>query len=238
VQRTNAEIVQIRFIDYTVEPEHTYQYRLKVVVENPNFDRLDTITEDLAKEKTLTSDNWSEPTNPVFVPTDTEYFVLERVKSREEAKLQVHKWPSEIGDWQLSDFFIKPGDPIGAEVPDYKMVDWDDKQSKTRFDFSTQDLLLDVTGGDKSFTFNIDGRDVGFSEKLPAEIFVIDRLGELATRNEDFDKYNADRKEREAEIKRLRDAADKEPKKGAANKPESGGAEAFEERVPTRKPGG
>lgn len=235
-QRTNAEVVQIRFIDYTVDPEHTYQYRLKVVVENPNHNRQDVLSEDLAKDETLTSEDWSEPTNPVYVPADTEYFVLERVRTREEAKLQVHKWLADLGDWQFSDFYIKPGDPIGGEVRDYPLVDWKDKVKKKPFDFSTQDLLLDVTGGSKSFTFVVDGKDITYNEPLPAEIFVVDRLGDLATRNEDFDKNNSDRKERESEIARLRKEA-KEKEDLAKKGKSEGDREGFDERVPTRKGG-
>jgi hypothetical protein len=253
MQRSNAELVQIRFIDYTVEPEHTYQYRLKVVVQNPNVvisvnkegkeifePRMDIISDDVAQEKDLTSKDWSEPTLPVYVPADSEYYVLERIKTREEAKLQVHMWKKELGEWQFSDFIIKPGDPIGSEVRDYPLVDFDDVLKKIpRFDFSTQDLLLDVTGGDKKFVFVVDGVEKTFNEPLPAEIFVIDRLGDLVTRNEDFDRHNAERKEREAQILALRKDATTESKKGSG-KPgsEAGSSEGFDERVPTRNKSG
>jgi hypothetical protein len=236
VQKSSAEIVQIRFVDYTVEPDHTYQYRLKVVVENPNYNRFDVINEEIAKEETLTSDTWSEPTPPVYVPGDTEFYVLERTRTREEAKLQVHSWLQELGDWQFYDFAVKPGDPIGARVREYQLIDWDDKIKKTDYDFSTHELLLDVTGGDKPFVFEVDGVEFKYNEKLPAEIFVIDRLGDLAMRNEDFDKNNVDRVERETIIKKIREEVkskdDKKPKS------ESGTKDDFDDRLPNRSRGG
>jgi hypothetical protein len=248
LQRCDAELVQIRFIDYTVEPEHTYQYRLKVKVQNPNVvistnkegkeifePRIDLISLDVGAEKDLTSKDWSEPTLPVYVPADTEYYILEKIKTREEAKMQVHMWKKELGEWQFADFLIKPGDPIGSEVRDYPFVGFDDVQKKIRFDFSTQDLLLDVAGGDKKFVFVVDGVEKTFNEPLPAEIFVIDRLGDLVNRNEDFDKHSAERKEREAQILALRKDAEKESKKPSSKTTET--SEGFDERVPSRKGG-
>ncbi len=241
VQQSNAETVQIRFIDYTVEPEHTYQYRLKVVVKNPNHKRIDIISDDVAEDETLESKEWSEHTPPVFVPNDNEYYVLDRTPTREEAKLQVHTWLAELGDWQFSDFIIKPGDPIGGEVKEYPFVTWDDRTQKKLMDFSTREILLDVSGGKKVYTFVVDGREQMYTEPLPAEIFVIDRLGDLATRNQDFDFNSADRKEREAYIKDLRERAkendDKESSKKATSKTETGGKDDFGERVPSRKGG-
>jgi hypothetical protein len=244
-QRSTAELVQIRFVDYTVEPEHTYQYRLKVVVTNPNYSRLDVMNaEENAKDKRLSSDEWSEPTPLVYVPPDMEYYVLDRVKLREEARLQVHSWMPDVGDWQYSDFPTKPGDPIGRKVPDYPLVGWEDppKIKKTELDFSTQDLLLDVTGGDKGFTFEVDGSEFKFTERLPTEIFVIDRLGDLTVRNDDFDKNNVDRADREKYIKDVRDKArgedkDKEKEKKPGSKAESGNRDDFDRSAPTRKGG-
>jgi hypothetical protein len=244
-QRSNVEIVQIRFVDYTVEPEHTYQYRVKVVVKNPNYNRLDVINpEETNKDKTLSSVEWSEPTPLVFVPPDIEYYVLDRVRAREEARLQVHQWIPEMGDWQFSDFQIKPGDPIGSKVREYPLVGWDDppKIKKTELDFSTQDLLLDVTGGDKPFLFEVDGSEFKFTERLPTEIFVIDRLGDLAVRNDDFDKHNVDRVDRVKYITEVREHAkaneDKEKDK-KTTRPETGNREDFEGRSPpTRRESG
>ena len=87
-------------------------------------------------------------------------------------------------------------------------------------------------------TFLIDGAEVTITESLPTEIFVVDRLGDLLTRNQDFDKYNAERKDRETQIKTLREDAEKETtKKSGTPKTETGGSEGFDERVPSRKSG-
>jgi hypothetical protein len=242
VQKSNVEVVQVRFVDYTVEPEHTYQYRLKVVVRNPNYKHFDVINPELANDEQLSSDEWSEPTPLVYVPPDIEYYVLDRVRTREEATLQVHNWLAELGDWQYSDFKIRPGDPIGSKVREYQMVGWENppKITKKEFDFSTQDLLLNVTGGDRPFVFDVDGAQVQFTERLPTEILVVDRLGDLAVRNDDFDKNNADRVDRVKYINEIKEKAkaneDKESKK-ATGKAETGSKDDFEggRTAPTRR---
>jgi hypothetical protein len=242
IQRTSAELVQVRFIDYSVKPEHTYQYRFKVVVNNPNFRHRNVFDPEFKKVEFLESNEWSEPSPPVFVPADIEYFVLEKTKAKEEAKIQVHDWRETLGDWNFKEFpNLKPGDPIGARVKEHPIVNWDGALVKTEYNFLTEDLLIDVTGGDRSFMFpGEDGRDVRYNEPLPAEIFVVDRLGELLTRNQDFDKNDITRKEREKYLNELKKEAQKKDEKGGekkSGKPEAGSGDDFEEGLPTRKGG-
>jgi WD40 repeat protein len=71
VPTCTAERVLVRFIDFTVEPERTYQYRLKVVVKNPNYNRLDVQKQDLAKDAVLDSCDWSDATRDIRVPADS-----------------------------------------------------------------------------------------------------------------------------------------------------------------------
>lgn len=245
IQKCAAKSVQIRFIDYTVQPEHTYQYRLKVVVENPNGPlaypggRLDVAEESFATEPTLESKEWSAPSTPVFVPPDTQYFVLERIKTRPEAKLQVHRWWPDLADWQMADFTIKPGDPIG-NPKQQDFVGWDNRRMKRDFDFTTHDLLLDVTGGDRRFSFQLPGENSerSFNEAMPCRVFVVDRLGDLASRNEDIDKHDGIRVEREEYLIDLLAGAEKLDRKAAAaagKAAEKGGSEDFDDAVPKRK---
>ncbi len=234
-QKTNAEFIQVRFIDYAVDPEHTYQYRFKVVVKNPNHNHNTAADPAFKKEKELESKDWSDPSPPVFVRADTEYYVLERVKQREEAKLQVHIWTENYGDWSVNNFPVKPGDPIGLKVKEYTMVNWDGQAEKKEFDFATDELLIDVSGGQKQFMFTVDGKESVYNETLPAEILVVDRLGDLATRNEDLDKNDRVRKDREKYLEDLKKSATVPEKKSAASKTE--GTDKTFDDTPARKSG-
>jgi hypothetical protein len=238
IQHTKAEVVQIRFIDYTVEPEHTYQYRLKVVLNNPNYERPDVANDEFATPKTLESD-WSEPTPHVYVPPDKEYYFVERIsRRREEAKLEVHTWIQELGDWALASFSVKPGDTIGAPKRDVDMVDWNENKTKRSVDFSTDDLLVDITGGDRVFSVERDGRMVPYGEDLPAEVLIVDRYGDLVSRNEEADRIDVNRKTRADIYNELVGSAKKKDDKKEKGKPETGKKEDFEdERVPKRREG-
>ena len=239
VQRSNADVVQIRFVDYTVEPELTYQYRVKVVMVNPNgptayppVGRPDVEYDEIAEAATIESEDWSDPTNPVYVPGDREFYVLDRTRSRDEAKVEVHHWLRAFGDWALNPFQTKPGDVIGAEVKDFKMVDAKDALQKISVNFTTEDLLLDVTGSTRAF--NMDG--IEYREPIPAEIFVVDRLGDLSSQSEDYGKNHKERKAREEDYTKVLAKAKQATKdeKEKQSKPETGGADGFQERVPKR----
>jgi hypothetical protein len=83
----------------------------------------------------------------------------------------------------------------------------------------------------------VDG--VSYTEPLPTEVFVVDRLGELASYNEVYGKNNVDRKDRVEFIATAMKTAvdpDKERKKGESA-PESNNLDDFGDRVPTRNKG-
>lgn len=230
---SNAEKVMVRFIDFTVEPGKTYQYRLKVVVANPNYNHQDVAEENLALEETLAGE-WSEPTPPVYVPIDVDYFVLERrAAEREEAQIQVHRWEKKLGEWQVSQFMTKVGDLIGY-AKEHKMLDFEENVLTEKVDFTTREMLLDVIGGKRSLSF--DGQVIG--EDLPTHIFVMNEFGDLISHAEDLDKNNPDRKEREevaGELAQIVSSKAKQ-KKGEKGAPETGeGNFGDEERLPSRR---
>ncbi|MBI3468993.1 MAG: hypothetical protein HY000_38815, partial [Planctomycetes bacterium] len=243
IQTTKAETIMLRFVDYTVEPEHTYQYRLKVVVANPNYNHPFVVNDDISKPERLEGD-WSDPTPPVLVEEDTKYYVLEKTKiptevekiKLPEAKFEVHKWIADFAEWQLESFTARAGDTIGKMVSNHMMVTFDNipEKKKTEVDFSTDELVLDVTGSSKSF--NVDGTN--FIESSPADVLVVDKLGELVSYNELAGKNNPARKEREKLYKDLLGGAiepEKAGKKGDSTS-EANKADDFEgNRVPSRK---
>ncbi len=139
----------------------------------------------------------------------------------------------------MAEFTIKPGDPIGnPKQQDY--VDWENRKLKRDFDFATHDLLLDVTGGNKPFSFQLEAEnsETSFNENMPCRVFVVDRLGDLASRNEDIDKHDGIRVEREEYLQELLAGAEKLDRKTAATEKktvEKGGSEDFDDAVPKRK---
>ncbi|MBC7353574.1 MAG: hypothetical protein H5U08_14530 [Thermogutta sp.] len=71
-QRKEAPVKLFRFVDYKVEPNKKYRYRVKLWLANPNYKLPPQVLEDesLAKDAWLLTE-WSEPSNVVRVPPDT-----------------------------------------------------------------------------------------------------------------------------------------------------------------------
>ena len=67
--KSEEKKVMIRALDFTAEPDHTYRYRVRIVVSNPNYNRddvspgIDNKTKDLAGP-------WSKETDVVTMPPD------------------------------------------------------------------------------------------------------------------------------------------------------------------------
>ena len=65
----------LRFFDFDVQPGRQYRYRVQLLLHNPNFGVPPALLEDErhAREQYVRSDqpDWSEPTEPILVPTDS-----------------------------------------------------------------------------------------------------------------------------------------------------------------------
>jgi hypothetical protein len=122
--------VMVRFLDPTVEPGFTYQYRVKVKMANPNFKRTkDVAFPSLAKPEFLTSKDWATSKDlTVSVPADNFYYVVNETStggnyvheaapmSRDKMPVQIHRWltveqidpnnpdtRSTVGEWSILD---------------------------------------------------------------------------------------------------------------------------------------
>ncbi len=79
-----------RFVDFQVEPGHSYQYRVKMVLRNPNFGKDPEVldTPDLAKQPYRETD-WSEKSKPAAPPSDTRLLATGIVKTPKNAEPRV-----------------------------------------------------------------------------------------------------------------------------------------------------
>ena len=106
----------VRSLDFTVEQDTTYRFRLRVVVRNPNLNR-----EDVAAGVDTTSPElfgpWSEPTDEVTMPADVTAYAVRKTPSAspgsEQVQFQVTRWNPEDGFTTVRDFNAGPGQIIG-----------------------------------------------------------------------------------------------------------------------------
>jgi hypothetical protein len=124
----------VRFIDVTVEPGFVYDYRIKVKMKNPNYEKKNLVYQNLSKEKEIEASDWTL-VPPVFVPYDIAYYAMDEKPDREKTIMQVHRWVDNIlkdpqnrdtetpvGDWVIDPTLrVHRGEYIGrtelAEVP-------------------------------------------------------------------------------------------------------------------------
>lgn len=124
-ERLIPEKSLIRFLDVTVQPGFTYEYRIQIEMANPLHGKTDkSISQELTKEKFILND-WVAIPHKLFVPYETEYFAVEEYPQRsrntivkpDQTWVQIHRWldwmpinptqPREsltpVGDWSIAD---------------------------------------------------------------------------------------------------------------------------------------
>jgi hypothetical protein len=152
--KSEADTVMVRALDFTVEPDTTYRFRLRVVVFNPNYNREDVSFSVDTKKDTLEGP-WSEPTEPVTMPADTTAYAMQKApadgtaKRTDRVKFQVANWDPTTGVTVVRNFDAGPGEVIGdpatAAIP---TSDGTGSKNKT-IDFNSRQLVLDTAGGSK-----------------------------------------------------------------------------------------
>jgi len=130
------EHLLFRFFDFTVEPGKQYRYRVKLWLVNPNYKMDPRYLEDsrLSDLAYIQPEKWSEPTDVVEIPLDSEVLLLavkapppSRAGDEPSANLGIVQWVVESGDTVYEDFeTVRRGgllDFTGYEFPGGKIVE-------------------------------------------------------------------------------------------------------------------
>lgn len=186
-----------RFIDFDVKPANLYRYRVRLKVLNPNFNRaIDQIeSPSVARGETRWTE-WSEPTESVFVPADTRFFVAD-VDGRDDrfrpaATIPVYDWHADNGTPVRAAFRVEPGGAIGGTARTPLIDAAAGRTEPAEVDFDTGRLLVGVDAAPDRLDrehrelLGLNPRD--FS--LPEPILLVNRYGEFDVRG--FDEQRAD----------------------------------------------
>lgn len=148
-----GRLLLVRFMDFTCDRGTAYRYRVRLEMRNPNFNRpIDELVDpETASQKTVFSE-WSEQTEPVFVPNGYRYYV-DKVESRpradEYAALSLYYEHETAGTPVMSTIRV----PVGTRIGGRQSVDVVDlgKNSLeiTEIDLKSQDYLASVTEAPK-----------------------------------------------------------------------------------------
>ena len=202
---SSLPVVQIRFLDYTVDLGVTYQYRIRLVIQNPNYLRRDVV-DPATKIVTELIGEWSDASTPIVMPGKPELFLV-GTRSRNRAKMQVQLWNQ--GRWETGDFVIRPGNLVGETKRRHKSVQLDGTVRVESKDFATGEFLVDVRAEQRDYKFPDYGN---ISVVRPAEALLLKEDGELETLGLIESVRDVERQERFELQRALLAAAVKKPK--------------------------
>ncbi len=145
----------IRFLDYDpqMRPGFTYEYRLRVVLHNPNYKLHTQVQDQRFAEVAELKGPWSTPNLRVTLPEEVHIYADARegkIAERETGKaaIQLHKWlPGvrtstdfhPVGEWWVEKLLVPRGEYIGR-VNETKYIVW----VSTAIDPSTNKVGVDV----------------------------------------------------------------------------------------------
>lgn len=196
--KSESDKVMVRCLDFTVEPDVTYRYRLRIVVGNPNHDS-ESVEPGVDTASTELFGPWSDATPAVTVPADVSTYVADfapaAVNQKRDDLVQfvVVRWDPETGVTVARKRAMAApgqiiGEPTSALVPDLK----EHKQKSAQVDFTSRRLLVDTSGGPRA----IDSLKVGLSQfDAPAQALMLRADGTLVLRDEAVDTTDGEMQE-------------------------------------------
>ncbi len=191
--RATAEnrLLLVRFMDFTVERGHAYQYRVRLEMKNPNYDHpLDELEDPaLGVEPTLFS-GWSVPTPAVFVPLGHHTYLTEvsgRPGEHESVGMMVYTDTTETGMPVMGGIKVLMGLPVSGRQR-LEVVDLTTNQLESREITLATDELLSAAEevGRLSTSDHPDLRSLmaaNGQKPIPDQICVLDSNGLLILRS-------------------------------------------------------
>jgi len=199
--KTEAEQIMIRSLDFSVEPDTVYRFRLRVVVRNPNY-KHENVSPGVDSKAEELNGPWSDPTDPVSVPADVAPFAQQMVQGgsdrgpNDQVQFQVARWNPEDGMTVIRTFDAGPGQIIGepknSRVPVFDEEAKEDVVSK-KFDFNTHQVVLDTRGGQRPMP-RLPGVNAPNFE-APALALLLRPDGAVVVRDQAVDTHNDEMKE-------------------------------------------
>lgn len=225
-EKSKAEKIMVRGLDFGVEPDSVYRYRVRIVVANPNYGWSNVAPGVDTKVKQLKGP-WSEMTAEVGIPADIATFAAGRTlgvdPATEKFAFEVAAWNETDGMTVVKKFDPQPGDIIGSKarvnLPDDKK---DGALSGKDVEFTSNQILADALGGDRPAN---ETQPLGLARiEVPMVALVVRADGVLVVRDEAQDAASGEMVEmKEIHSNILKDAAKGKGKKEGSSLMGAGG---------------
>ena len=184
----NGELLLFRYMDFTVESSKTYRYRVRLVLNNPNFGHLasEANGDALVVQGETRTTEWSNVTEPVTIERDIYYFVKDVDSRSNKSKVTLYQWDTKLGTTINADLDLYPGQHITGAVKTSVINPAKSTYKEDEpYTFTSSDVYVD-TNADVSLdrTLHKDLKLPGGSKGdvlLPEEVLVVQsNTGELA----------------------------------------------------------
>ncbi len=143
----DGELLLFRYMDFTVESGKTYRYRVRLILNNPNYGHLASEANGdalVVQDETRTTE-WSNVTEPVTLERDIYYFVKDVETRTNKTKVAIYQWDTKLGTTVTADLDLYPGQHIAGAVKTTiidpaKSTNKDDEPYK----FTSSDVFVDT----------------------------------------------------------------------------------------------
>ena len=162
-------LLLFRYFDFDVEPGKSYQYRVRLIFENPNFNiPVSELEDPQSRLGEIRKTPWSKLAQPITVLKDTEYFLTKVLipagKKSEESRLLMYQWRPDIGTVVSNVLDSKLGQYIGGKMMTEVLKPAEQKFVTENVEFTSNDVLVDSSQG---FDINYkDHADLNFPKRL------------------------------------------------------------------------
>jgi hypothetical protein len=215
--KIDEKLIMVRSLDFTVDPDNSYQFRVRIVVVNPNKDHSD-VNPGVDIESKYLLGPWSEATAPATLPADVASYALapEPAARRDDlVAFQVIKWDQGTGQTLVKNDGAGPGELIGeyGSIPMPSSVGGGPKPAT--LDFNSRSIVLDTYGGTQRLP------DIGIDRNpfiVPALALVVEFDGAVVVRDQGADQTDEVREDMDSNYKQaLKDSGEKR-KKGSGSR--------------------
>ena len=215
--KLEEKTLMIRSLDFTVDPDKTYQFRARIVVVNPNHDHTDVNPGVDTESKELLGP-WSDPTDSVTVPADVAAYALapeENVRRDDQVNFQVIKWDPGTGQTVVKNDIAAPGELIG-EYGTVQVPNADGGGAKSSpLDFNSRAIVLDTIGGRQTLP------EIGVERnkfEVPAVAMVVEPDGSVVIRSQAIDRADDVREDMDENYKQALKDSGKKREVGASSR--------------------
>lgn len=151
-----GRLLLFRYMDFDVRPGYAYRYRVKLMLNNPNYNRpVDQVLEPSVAEGEFRETPWSNASNPAVVQESVDYFLVDVERdpalesrpnaSRPLAKFDFFEWDAGVGTMIRDTIELKSIGQFISETKKSLRLDVVTPSFKdTEVAFRSDDVLLDA----------------------------------------------------------------------------------------------